>query len=232
MSSWSSSDELCTGACRPSGSSPWCGRPPGVFRYRLGRPRLLRRARRRPRLHRARAAAAEPGPCAAAAGWRFAAVHAPPPRAGRHRGRPKRGAGAGPCAASPECSAAGRSPRMTRSSFCAGTGSSSIRGIRGARFAGRSGAGGMKARRRRRLRPPWARPPAPGTATASAASAGSSRPPSVIGSTAAATAALAAFSIASAARGASAGAAWPAARPLGAFDALAPAAAGRRAASG
>ena len=25
MSSWSSSDELCTGACRPRGSSPWCG---------------------------------------------------------------------------------------------------------------------------------------------------------------------------------------------------------------
>ena len=36
------------------------------------------------------------------------------------------------------------SPRLARIWFCAGTGSSSTRGIRGGRITARSGAGGMK----------------------------------------------------------------------------------------
>ena len=208
---------------------PLVGRPPGVFGHWLGRPRLLGRTRRGPGLHRARRslrnrAHARPRRLG------FLGLGAPPPRAGRHRGRPKRAAAAGPCAASPEARLADASPRMTRSSFWAGTGNSSIRGIRCPRFAGRSGVGGMKAVG---AGGSWA---ALGSGVGSGNSDGFGcigrivTSSMVIGSTAAATAALAAFSIAS----------WPCARAgagCGSRGARCvrsapPAAAGRRAASG
>ena len=104
-------------------------------------------------------------------GWRGREL---PPRAGR--GRPRRDAAAATRAAFPER----RPPRLWRARiwFCAGIGSSSMRGMRGARTAGRSACGGMNgfsgsasaARPRRPSRP------ARGTASASARSAGSSRP--------------------------------------------------------
>ena len=64
----------------------------------------------------------------------------PPPRGGR--GRPRRGAAAATRAACGACSAAVSAWRA-RIWFCAGIGSSSIRGMRGARNAGRSACGGM-----------------------------------------------------------------------------------------
>ena len=58
------------------------------------------------------------------------------------------------------CSSCGSSPRRARISFCAGTGSSSMRGIRGARVGGRSACGGMNAAgsSARSMRPARSRP--------------------------------------------------------------------------
>ena len=87
------------------------------------------------------------------------------------------------------------SPRLARSSFWAGRGSSSIRGMRGGRLAVTLRRRRDEGARRRRLRSRCGAG-CSGTAKASAGSAGWSRP-RPIGRTAAATAALAAVSIAS-----------------------------------
>ena len=60
------------------------------------------------------------------------------------QGRPRQGAAAASAGASPDAPP-GSSPRCCRISFCAGIGSSSIRGMRGGRACGRSGCGGMNA---------------------------------------------------------------------------------------
>ena len=136
---------------------------------RLGRA-LQRRHRRRLRHRRSHALGRDRRRA------RAGAAGLPPPRGGR--GRPRRGAAAATRAAL-RSAARPASAWRARIWFCAGIGSSSMRGMRGARSAGRSACGGMNGlsgsasggggfgRRSR---------PARGTATASARSAGSSRP--------------------------------------------------------
>ena len=102
-----------------------------------------------------------------------------------------------PCGASPDARSPSPSPRLARSSFCAGIGSSSMRGMRG-------GAAGGPLRRRR---DEGCAAPAASAASAGSVSGNSdgfgcigrmvTSSMAVIGSTAAATAALAAVSIAS-----------------------------------
>ena len=125
----------------PERIEPLVGRAPGIFGDRL---RSARFRRPRGRTLRRHAAAAARATGRAAAGWPAACGLLSPLRGGR--GRPRRAAAAGPSGAFPDARVPVASPRLARSSFWAGSGSSSIRGMRGARCPARSGGGGMKAR--------------------------------------------------------------------------------------
>ena len=126
MSSWSSSLGLCTGACRPCWS-----RPCGAARLAYSDTGSGRDSARRAAPDGRQAARAGCGMFGGlrAAGLRLLLVLA---AAKTDRGEALQQA---TCAASPGCSSCTSSPRRARISFCAGTGSSSIRGMRGARAA-------------------------------------------------------------------------------------------------
>ena len=135
MSSWSSSARLCTGACRPCWSSPSGA---GRLAYsETGSGRNSGRGIGRP-------GSRSVDGCGSGGALRDWAA-APPLRARGGRDPRPRAAATATCVASPGAPPV-RSRRAGREiSFCAGTGSSSIRGMRSGRVGRRSGCGGINA---------------------------------------------------------------------------------------
>ena len=121
ISSWSSSAGFCTGAGRPCGSRP-CGRG---ARGHIPTPAA------RPCPPAGAAGSGGRSNCGTGCAVRGARRRLGSPRGGRARPTPD--AATATCAASR--GGPRRSPRCARISFCAGIGSSSIRGMRGVRGA-------------------------------------------------------------------------------------------------